>query len=201
MRERMAQQTPGPGRRPKAVAARAPFALLALLLLLAPSAEATGFALASSAGAATIVPVTLAAPGGNSCNGSCAATLNAAATSLAVGTMNILPNPSQARQVAKVVHGSLPWSVQVRATGVQGLVLADSIVLSLAGATTATLTLQGSTALPAQGGTVALAGGSGAADLSLTARGTCAGLCVLSLELVLTSGSARYAYSVALTVT
>ena len=174
-------------------------ALAALLLLFPSAGAATAFGLSSSVGASTIIPVTLAAAGGNGCNGSCTVVLNAVSTSATVGTVNILPNPTQARQVLKVVHGIQPWSVQVHAASAT-LATGDSVVLSLAGSTTASLIVT-PTSVPGTSSAVTLAGGSGASDLALSARGTCAGVCVLNLEVRLVSGTAAYTYGVTLTVT
>ena len=182
--------------RPRLVAASA-FAVL--LLLLPPAGAATAFGLSSTIGASTIVPVTLAAAGGNGCTGQCTVTLNAAATSAAVGTVNILPNPSQARNVLKVVHGTQAWSVQIQAASAT-MGSGDSVVLALTGTTAASLTVTPAT-LPGTSSAVTLAGGSGATDLVLSARGTCAGVCALNLAVRVSSGTAVYTYGVTLTVT
>lgn len=185
-------QAPAPGRRGRALAVAA-----ALALLLPAAAAGPVLGLSAQAASATVVPVTLAA--GNGCNGQCTTTLNSAGTLATVGAVNIVPG--QGRQVVKVVHGALPWSVQVRATGATGLAATDSITLTLAGPTSATLALGPATAYPATSAAVALAGGAGAADLSLSARGVCVATCTLALEIVLASGTARYSYGVTATVT
>lgn len=169
-----------------------------LLLLIPPPASAASFELASAVGAATIVPVTLAV--GSDCKGQCTTALNAAATSATVGTLNIVPNPSQQRQVIQLVHGNQAWSVQVRVIGAS-LGASDSVVLGLSGSSTASLTLTSVTPLPASSAAVPLPGGTGATDVTLTARGSCAATCVIAAELLLSSGTTDYAYLVSLTAT
>jgi hypothetical protein len=65
------------------------------------------------------------------------------------------------------------------------------------GATSSAISLTSSTALPAMTSPAALQGGVGAANLAVTARGTC----VVTAELALASPTASYTYAVVLTVT
>lgn len=170
---------------------------VAALLAAGLVAGALAFSLQASVSPSTMVPVTLA--NGSNCTGGCSTTLNSAATSATTGTGSL--SPVTDRQFLMVVHGATAWSVQVRVLGLSGSIVSDGITLSLASTSTASLTLNSVTVLPALSGSVPLAGGAGATDVSVNARGICVGTCVLTLEFVLSSGSATYTYPATLTVT
>lgn len=180
-------------------ATRLTLAGLGTLLAVGVVTGALVFSLNAAVAPSTVVPVTLA--NGSNCTGGCTTTLNSAATAATTGTGSL--NPVTDRQFLQVVHGATAWNVQVRVLGVTGSIVSDGMTLSIASTSTASLTLNSVTipTLPQTTGSVPLAGGGGATDVSLLVRGICLGSCVLTLEFILSSGSALYTYPATLTVT
>lgn len=155
-------------------------ALLASLLVLAAAAGGTLTSRhAATVTPATTVPATMA---------STHATIPAPATAATITGVALPLGGLVATTVLTLQHGPDPWSVVLVATAKSGFSpVPDSVVLTLVGPTSPSITLTSASAVPATTAAVSMGTTS---DLTVTARGICIGTCSITLELRLTPAAA-----------